>query len=499
MIHDISYNPEKLNEMLTIIKNGLPKSNNRKTITIIGAGMAGLSAASLLKAAGHTVNLIESSNRLGGRVFTERNAFTNGLYLDMGAMRIPSSHLLVLEYLKKYNLPINPFINSTPQDPIFVNGVRTRLKDFKLDPDMLRFPVLPDEKGKTGKELFRYSVDPFIKLMENTSLEEKKKILAELDRYSFQNYLLYNPFNRSLSSNAIDLVGTMAGITGFPELSFLQIFFDVYEVISNSNTKLYEITGGMDRLPYAFFPEVKDIIHFNEPVTVIVPSDKRVTVYTRKGSLQKAYTSDYLLTTVPFPAMQYIRIDPYDYFSYKKRVAIRNLHYTTSTKIGLEFTHRFWEKEGIFGGQFVTDTPIGLGYYPSHNLGSSGPAVLLASYTWEDDTLIWDCLPPNKRITKALENLELVHGKQVYQYFITGASKSWARDDCIGGGDFCVLKPNQRLTFGDVVASPEGRVHFAGEHTSNHRGWIEGAIESGIRAAMEIHESPGNGNGAGSS
>jgi len=58
------------------------------------------------------------------------------------------------------------------------------------------------------------------------------------------------------------------------------------------------------------------------------------------------------------------------------------------------------------------------------------------------------------------------------------------------GGAFTMMKPNQVTELSPYIALPEGRVHFASEHPSTHHGWIQGAIESGIRAAHEVNNSP---------
>ena len=111
-------------EMIEIIRYGLRRSRAPKNIVIVGAGLAGLVSGSLLKDAGHNVKIIEANNRVGGRVYTLRAPFTDGLYLDAGAMRIPEFHYLVMEYIRKFGLQIQPFINETPEDIFYVNGIK---------------------------------------------------------------------------------------------------------------------------------------------------------------------------------------------------------------------------------------------------------------------------------------------------------------------------------------------------------------------------------------
>lgn len=112
-------------QMLTIIRNGLKKTENPKHMIIIGAGMAGLVSASLLKDAGHNVTILEANDRVGGRVYTIRTPFSENLFFNAGPMRIPEKHQLTFEYIKKFKLPTNLFINRTPNDIIYANGIKT--------------------------------------------------------------------------------------------------------------------------------------------------------------------------------------------------------------------------------------------------------------------------------------------------------------------------------------------------------------------------------------
>lgn len=296
----------------------------------------------------------------------------------------------------------------------------------------------------------------------------------------------YNPFGIRLSEGAVEMIRVLMTAQGVSGLSFLELY-RILRVYLDPNMRFYEIEGGNDRLPRALSARLKEHIMFGQKMDCIRCDPDRVTIRTVSTKTRKhaSYQGDYAIITIPFSALRLVKVVPYHAFSHHKRKAIRELHYVAATKIGVEFKSRFWEKEGIRGGQTVTDLPSRLTHYPSHGIGSKGPAVILASYTWENDTLVWDSQPEEERLRQVLCNLAAIHGDVVYREAVTGISKSWRQDPYIAG-DFVVFKPGQESALAPYLATPEGRVHFAGEHTSTHRVWIEGAVESGIRAAYEV-------------
>jgi monoamine oxidase len=111
---------------------------------------------------------------------------------------------------------------------------------------------------------------------------------------------------------------------------------------------------------------------------------------------------------------------------------------------------------------------------------------MLASYTWADEALTWDSLPERDRIRFTLMNLAQIYGDQVYKEFITGKSFSWSQNP-YSVGAFTAFEPGQEIELYPYIPTPEGRVHFAGEHTTLTHGWMQGAIESGVRVAQEMN------------
>jgi monoamine oxidase len=473
-------------DMLAIIKQGLKKGTAPKKILIAGAGMSGLVAASLLKQAGHKVTILEGNNRIGGRIFTVRQPFSQGNYLDLGAMRIPDTHVLVFEYIRRFKLRTNKFINSTPNDLVFVNNVLTTSAYYEKNPDILGFPVQEWEKGKTATELFLAAVKPFIDLYKKSTPEEQEKLKEQYDNYSMEEFLKQNPFGPSLSLNAIRMISVILGIEGFSELSFVGIVTDIIFPIFNEEAQFYEIMGGNDGLPLSFLPELHTDIFYSQKLEKIIQNDRGVLFQTRNQVTGEYHTfsGDYAVITIPFTGFQFVEVEPYQSISFKKWQAIRELQSLPSVKIGIEFKHRFWETLQV--GNAISDRPTRFSYIPSHNIGSGGPGVLLASYSWGHDALLWNSMTDNDIIYYALKDLAKVYGNVVYKEYLQGISFNWSKNP-FSAGCFTLFAPGQIRDFGDFIRQPEGRLHFAGEHTSSFHGWIEGAVESGIRAAHEVN------------
>ncbi|MGE6259881.1 flavin monoamine oxidase family protein [Heyndrickxia sporothermodurans] len=490
------YIPPKItpDQQIEAIQNGISKTHTPKKIIIVGAGMAGLVAGSLLMEAGHHISIIEANHRVGGRIYTIRSPFSRGLYLDAGAMRIPDIHHLTLEYIKKFKLPVNEFINRTSMDIIYVNGRKVRLHEYERNPAILNFPVSMNEKGKSSEELLLLAVQPIIDFINLNPKKHWYYVQKEFNKYSLGSFLnhYHYKYGTTFSSGAVDMIGVLLDLEAFMGMSFLEALREL--IIFQATKKYYEITGGNDLLPCAFLPQLKDQIFFNQRVEKIVQDRNGVTIYAQDQNTFKhtAFSGDLAIVTIPFSLLRFVKIEPYHSFSYYKHKAIRELNYMASTKIGLQFKSRFWEKAGLYGGKTITDLPIRFSYYPSNGIGSPGPAVVLASYTWADEALTWEGYSNDERMKYALKNMEEILGNQVYHQFQTGISYSWTENP-YSCGAFTFFESEQETELFPYMLKPEGRVHFAGEHTASNHGWVQGAIESGIRVAMEVnHLLPAN-------
>ena len=438
--------------------------------------MAGLVAAYELLRAGHEPLLLEAQNRPGGRVQTLREPFTDGLYAEAGAMRIPRAHQLTLAYVEKLGLKVSPFTMDNGQGYYYLHGQRHRIAEANLAPSVLLAEAAEHERAKTCAGLWEEALRPLTDLLAVEGEAAWEAIVAQYDHFSTREFLEHCRW----SETAIEVFGLLANQEALMNASFLEL---LREEVGRCYTDMVSLDGGMDTLPHAFLPPLKERVRFGARVVAIEQNETSVALHyrTRAGLFHE--TGDYALVTLPFPVLRHIDVSPR--FSRPKQRAIRQLYYDASAKVLLQCRRRFWEEdEGIFGGGTITDLPIRNLYYPEHGR-ETGRGVLLASYTWSEDAQRWGSLPPEERISEALQSVQLIH-PQVKETFEVGASKVW-HDDPYAGGAFALFAPGQQTLLHEHISAPEGRIHFAGEHASLCHAWIQGAIESGLRAASEIH------------
>ncbi|MCC7162002.1 MAG: flavin monoamine oxidase family protein [Anaerolineae bacterium] len=466
-----------MSRWLDTAKNGLTKNNApRKRVLILGAGIAGLVAAYELLKAGHTPIILEAQNRLGGRILTLREPFTQGLHAEAGAMRIPKSHDLTLHYINHLGLETLPFTMGNPNAYVYIGGKKLRLQEYRDASEPLEAELTQTERASTVQAMWADAIQEFVDMVAARGDEAWQEIVAKYDNYSTREFLE----EKKWSEGAIELYGLMENQEANMNFSFVEL---LREDVGEYYTNLLQIKGGTDRLPYAFYPALAQHIRLGASVVALNQSETGVTAHFRTLAGRFSETADYMICTIPFSVLRHIEVlQP---FSRPKQKAIRQLHYDASTKVFIQCRRRFWEEdENIFGGGTVTDLAIRNLYYPEHGR-ETGRGVLLASYTWADDAERWASLPPRDRLEQALENIAAIH-PQITQTYEGGASYAW-HDDPHAGGAFAMFEPGQQTRLYADIIRPEGRIHFAGEHASLAHAWIQGSIESGLRAASEIN------------
>jgi monoamine oxidase len=244
-------------------------------------------------------------------------------------------------------------------------------------------------------------------------------------------------------------------------------------------SKVVKIAQGSDRLPQAFATALVDKIHLGCAVTRIEQTSSGVQVLCQSG---QQYSGDCVVCTVPLPVLGQINFQPP--LSPQKQLAIAGgYNYRAATRMFVEFSERFWEKEGLNGWGLFDDTPEELWQSSWDFPGKTG---ILEAYLKGENAIAMDALAPEQQLPQLLQRWEkILPGVSAYQGKTT--SYSWAKDPWSRSG-WAYPTEDQEKRFFDELGKSEGKVYFAGEHTSTTRGWMQGALESGLRTAQEIHQ-----------
>jgi len=291
------------------------------------------------------------------------------------------------------------------------------------------------------------------------------------------------------------------------------------DALVSSGDGFDEIVGGMDLLPSRLTARLEHTeIVTSTAVRGIQRRDGGVELHLERDGNRFVDEATRVLCTIPFSVLRQLDID--GAFDRAKLRAIRRLGYMSSSKVLLHTRERFWEtRDGIVGGASQSDRIWRACYYPSDNAiveqsprpgqrrfntmygGYDGgrfiardpevsrrPGVLLASYTWGQDARRIGSLPREERRSTVMAELGRVHPALLEPGMVDDDASMFWDSDRWTAGSFCEPGPGDHThLFADTI-SRDGVVHFAGEHASVDPGWIQGAIESALRAVGVIVE-----------
>jgi len=479
----------------------LSRAPKGRSVLVLGAGMAGMTAAYELRNAGYQVQVLEYNDRAGGRswslrggdVYTElggfrqRCEFDKDLYINPGPWRIPHHHHGMLAYAKKFGIALEPFVQTN------YNAYLHNTEAFGGKPQRYR-EIKADYHGHVAELLAKATHQNALEL--SVSREDQERLLQSLrewgaldETYSYVSNELTS-VRRGFDKNpggGLSARPVLSKPVGLSDTLRAQLWRGIATGdMFDMQATIFQPVGGMGRFGEAFGRELGPLIRYNSKVTDIHQDDHGVAVTyvdSRSGGAPQQAKADWCVCTIPLSVLSQIPMNVGGALA----SAIGAVPYSSSVKVGLQFKRRFWEQdEGIYGGISYTNLPILNISYPSTGFLSSGKGVLLGAYVWGMNAMEFTAMTPEERVAKAVEYGSQIH-PQYRQEFDNGVAVAWHRVP-FSLGCFGLWTPEARAKHYDDLCQIDGRIALAGEHASFIGGWQEGAVTSALDAVGRLHE-----------
>jgi len=447
-------------------------------IVVVGAGLAGLTAAYRLQQAGYAAQVYEGSDRIGGRCWTGRGDFADGQIYEHGGELIDSNHIAMKQLAQELGLTLDNLVqaetNGTEEIGNFfgkpytfdqmTDDIKGIWQQIHSDISAASYPTHYNSYTARGQELDRMTIYQWI---ENyVPGGHRSPLGAMLDVAYNIEYGAETTVQSSL--NMLYLLG-YAGQGQF-------------RVFGKSNEKLH-VRGGNDQVPTILAAKLAAQITTSVALTTIKRNtDGTYTLTFANGSGSFTQVADHVVLALPFTKLREVNFSKAG-FNAVKTTAINELGMGTNAKVHLQFASRFWRAKGLNG-----ETYSDRGYQNTWEVSRAQPGKsgLLVWYTGGNPGVAVGSGTPESQAATFLKQVEPV---------LPGATAQWngkvTRDWWPGNewtkGSYSYWKAGQYTKFSGAESEASGTCHFAGEHTSqDFQGYLQGAVETGERAASEI-------------
>lgn len=476
---------------------------NGKTIVILGAGVAGLTAAYELKKrnSGYDVIILEAQHRPGGRSYTVRTGdkivekhggetweqtchFDKGQYLNAGPGRIPYHHTVALGYCKELKVAVEPYVMSSRANLYQTPG-------FWNDKSVPNRRILNDTRGYISelltKAIDKGSLDDSVSPAQRTKLldllntfgplQNKKYVGSQRSGYTTQPGVT-TPGNIEPKLELVDLLGS-------------QFWLDrMYQPEDYEwQPTLFQPVGGMDMLARGFLPHVEPMIRYKRVVSSVHNIEGgKVQVRHRAAddpsAAEETITADWCISTIP---VWILEEDVDNNFSKAFRAALKAPKRGKTCKVGWQADRRFWELDDeIYGGISYINHNITQMWYPSNGYLFEEKGVLTGAYNYTKRAEYLGHQPLKERLHIAAAGGRRLHGEaftkaipidlglSIAWHFVPYQLGGWADWDGVAPVHY------------ETLLAPDGQVLVAGDQVSYLPGWQEGAMLSAHHVLRQI-------------
>lgn len=450
------------------------QQGGQSSILVVGAGIAGLTAAYRLRQGGVRADIIEATNRVGGRIRTIPKVAGTLIPAESGGEYIDTGHTNLISLATELGLRAIDLVDvqrGLVKDTFFFQGRRYPLEQIIADFAPLATKINQDVEA----------------IGENISYQEFTEAAERLDNLSIAEYL-DQADTSTLLRQLLRVAYTVFYGRDPEEQSALNLLFligsepDSFELYGNSDER-YQIDGGNSQITNRLANLLSGSIEVGTVLEAIsLLPDGRYRVNLRSGQNAFDRTYERVLLTLPFSTLRDVNINVP--LPPAKRRAIDELGYGTNSKLFTGYRSRIWRELYRSTASVYTDLEF-------QNTSEATPFAptpngLITNYTGGKQGLSIGAGTPEDQAQRFLNQFERVFpgvrnlrtGKAVRAY--------WPGERFFKGSYSCYLVGQWTQMYG-VEGERVGNLFFAGEHTSlEAQGYMEGGCETGQRAAAEI-------------
>jgi monoamine oxidase len=476
-----------------------PGSGSGKSVLILGAGIAGLTAAYELHRAGYECVILEAQQRAGGRNLTARRGdvvteltgngmvsqecrFDEGLYLNLGPGRLPHHHRRVLRYCRELGVALEPYIAETT-----ANLVQTP-SGFGGAPRTVR-QVANDTRGRIAELLAKAINDGA--LVDELTGEDRNTALSLLRAFgSLDVDHAYGGSTRSGCAEPLTVHDRCEAPTPLAFEDLLDSRFwttNFYQPIEHLwQATMFQPVGGMDMIVKGFVRKIGHLIRYGAPVTAIEIADDSVAVTWQEGDSTFTRRADYCVSNIPLPVLRNIPAN----FSADFSEAVNFVRFEPTCKVGWQANSRFWESDRYqtYGGISRIDHNITQVWYPSYDYFTS-KGTMTGAYNYETNAIELGEMTPADRLKLAKEGAALLHPEFADEAIVPtelGLSIAWQHVPYqLGGWAHWRDDEAHRKAYSRLLV-PDRHFHVVGDQVSPVDGWQEGAMMSAEHVVNQV-------------
>ena len=431
------------------------------SVLVAGAGLAGLTAARDLVDMGAEVTVIDARDRVGGRVWTARNGFTDSQHGEAGGEMIDEAQREIRDLAGGLGLKLVRILKTG-------FGYVRPGRDGRVR--------MAKGSGSLGWERLAERLHEMTRLYRFAERRWDTPIAADLARQSVAEWLEQTHADEELRATAIGLRGFF--LADPEELSLLALV----DQFSSDETRfgpMYRIEGGNDRLPTLLAHRLGDRVRLKTELVSVSHRGRGIRAGVKRDRRQAQMHCDYLVFALPATLLRRIPITPA--LPAQQHEAFARLKYGRGTKTLIQFSQRFWRAPGL-PRAFGSSLPFGAVWDANEEQrGRSGILALLAGGSASDQTGAIAAREGAAGLARSLDWLGSREASVVACHQTAWETDPWAR------GGYAAFDSSFDPALRAWLARPFGRLFFAGEHTSvQWQGYMNGAVESGRRAAAEV-------------